>query len=190
MGPSSPWVGMRCLALGRGMVRHRLKIEVRPNELVQFPGLCIHCAQPAGAWMGVKKRISRVTREIDVPICNDCHHQLRSQSAEEKRIQRIGYLVTALASLLTLAITLPITPMVLDLTSRLLIGLLAGLFVARIVMIYFERARRQASPPVKQAIYDAARIVQFSWRATTFEFANETFSERFRTLNEALLMES
>jgi hypothetical protein len=32
-------------------------------------------------------------------------------------------------------------------------------------------------------------IANFSWRATTFEFVNETFADQFRAMNEARLME-
>ena len=44
--------------------------------------------------------------------------------------------------------------------------------------------------PDKQAILDAAQIETFSWRATTFEFRNQAFLERFKTINESSLMES
>jgi hypothetical protein len=43
--------------------------------------------------------------------------------------------------------------------------------------------------PAKQAIGQAARLANFTWRATTFEFENEQFAEQFRALNEARLME-
>jgi hypothetical protein len=54
----------------------------------------------------------------------------------------------------------------------------------------FQRAQQKAALPEKQAIRRSGRIVTFSWRATTFEFVNQTFAERFETLNESLLMET
>jgi hypothetical protein len=166
-----------------------VKIKVRPNQRVRFPGLCVHCAQPAAGHMGLKKRIGRVTRLIDVPLCAGCAQALRRRSAEEERLVKIGWLVSGLIFLLGLALALVFTPTALPFALRGFIALAVSLFTAAAVFIYFGRASFRMALAEKKAVSTAARISNFSWRATTFEFANEMFAERFKTLNESLLME-
>jgi hypothetical protein len=52
-----------------------------------------------------------------------------------------------------------------------------------------QRAQWKAALPEKQAVRGSAKVTNFSWRATTFEFTNETFAERFEAMNESVLME-
>jgi len=167
----------------------QIKIKVRPRSAVRFPGICVHCAQPAAGWMEVRKRIGRVTRLIEVPLCNRCASELRRQSGEEERLQKIGRLVGSALFLLALALILLLTPARLGFTLRLLIALSTATVLTTAVYLWFRRARFQAARPEKKAIRNSAGITTFSWRATTFEFNNETFAERFRDLNETLLME-
>lgn len=166
-----------------------VKIKVRANQSVQFPALCVHCAHPSKASLGLKKRIGRITRQIDVPLCDDCRGQLRRLSGEEERVQKLGRLMAGLLFVLTLAIALLTTPAGLSLTLRLLISFSLALFLAEIALVWSGKVRRQAALPVKQAIYESASIQTFSWRATTFLFENEIFCESFKALNESLLME-
>jgi len=167
-----------------------VKLKVRAEQAVRFPGLCVHCAQPATEWMGLKKRIGRIARSIDVPLCHDCRQQLGRMSGEEERLQKLGRLLALLALLLTTAVLLLLTPAAMAFILRLLIGLLGGLSAAELVFTLVRRAQRQAALPVKKEIRNSACIADFTWRATTFEFTNETFAEHFRAINEPLLMET
>ena len=166
----------------------QVKIKARPNRSVRFPGICVHCAQPAADWMGVRKRVGRVTRLIDVPLCRRCASELGRQSGEEERLQKVGRLVCGVLFLLALALILFLTPARLGFMLRLLIALLTASVLTTTVYLWYRRSYFQAARPEKKAIRNSASIANFSWRATTFEFSNETFAERFRDLNEALLM--
>lgn len=168
---------------------NEVKIKVRPLHAVRFPGICVHCAEPAAGWMEVRKRIGRATRLIDVPLCSRCAGELGRQSGEEERLQKISRLVCAALFLLALAFSLLLTPAGLGFMLRLLIALLAATLLTAAVFLWFRRARFRAALPEKKAIRGSAGITNFSWRATTFYFSNESFAERFRDLNEALLME-
>ena len=168
---------------------NQVKIKVRPQETVQFPGLCVHCGQPAPVAMPIRKRIGRTTRLIDVPLCLDCAQELRRQSADEERLQKIGRLVSAALFLLTLAVAILLTPASLAFLLRLLTGLLVAGAVTAVSLHFFRRATANAALPEKKAIRQSAQIATFSWRATTFNFENETFAERFKEINESLLME-
>lgn len=167
----------------------QIKIKVRPNKPVRFPGICVRCAQPAAGRMEVKKRMGRATRLIDVPLCSQCTGELRRTSGEEERLQKIGRLVCGLLFLLVFALGLLLTAAELGFILRLLIALSAAALVTTAVYLWFRRAQFRAARPEKKAIRESAGIVTFSWRATTFEFANETFRERFKALNESRLME-
>jgi hypothetical protein len=50
--------------------------------------------------------------------------------------------------------------------------------------------RLEAAKPEKKAILASAQMVEFSWRAATFEFENEDFSDGFLELNQEKLMEA
>ena len=170
-------------------MNHQVKIKVRPNQPVYFPPLCVHCAQPAAARMGLRRRIGRLTRMVDVPLCQDCHVELRRRSADEERLQKIGWLVSGVLFLLAVAFALVFTPVEFGFGLRLLLAALAALGLAGFVYWLFWRASTRAELPSKQAIRQSAGIANFSWRATTFEFDNQTFAEQFRAMNEARLME-
>lgn len=166
-----------------------VKIKVRPRQTVRFPAICVHCGRPAPAAMVVQKRISRITRRIAVPVCAGCAAQLGRRSYEEERLRKIGWLSGSGLFLLVLVLGLALVPAGWPLGLRLLlVGLLAAGATA-VLAALFRRQIRQAYLPEKKAVLEAARIQDFSWRATTFAFANETFSQRFREINEPLLME-
>ncbi len=167
----------------------QVKIKVRPKQTVKFPDVCVHCNQPASEMMLVRKRISRITRLIGVPVCLDCARQLARKSGEEERLQKLDWLVSGAVFLLVLAITLSLIPAGLAFWLRLLSAGLVGLAATAVSHTLFQRKIRSAYLQEKQAILASARIVNFSWRATTFTFENETFRERFIEINEPLLME-
>jgi hypothetical protein len=168
---------------------HQVKIKVRPNQPIHFPPLCVHCAQPAVAKMGLRRRIGRITRMVDVPLCKECHYELRRRSAEEERLQKIGWLVSGVLFLLVVAFALIFTPVEFGFGLRLLLAAFVALLLAGCVFWLFWRASARVELPSKQAIRQSADIANFSWRATTFEFDNETFADQFRKMNETQLME-
>lgn len=172
------------------LTMNQIKVKVRPEQDLQFPGLCVHCGNPAPASMPIHRRIGRTTRTIDVPLCTSCAQTITRRSGEEERLQKIGMLVGTAVFLITTAILLIATPAGLGFILRLLIALLIGGTLTFGVAAFFRRAISNAALPEKKAILQAAQIETFSWRATTFSFANDAFTERFVDINESLLMEN
>jgi hypothetical protein len=170
-------------------LNHQVKLKVRPNQSIHFPPLCVHCAQPAAAKMGLHRRIGRITRMIDVPLCQDCQYELRRRSSEEERLQKLGMVVSGILFLLVLAVSLILTPVELGFGLRFLMAALVALVLAGGLLLFFRRASARAELPAKQAIRQSVQIANFSWRATTLEFVNETFADQFLALIEARLME-
>lgn len=167
-----------------------IKVKVRPNQTIRFPGICVHCAQPATEAMQVKKRIGRATRLIKVPLCASCAHTLQRRAADEERWFKIGLLISGVIGLLILAVGLLITPVGWGMGMRLLFAFGASVIVGTAVFLLTTIQQKRVMLPEKRAILDAAHIETFSWRATTFEFRNQAFLERFKTINESSLMES
>ena len=167
----------------------RIKIKVRPQQTIPFPGICAHCSQPAPETMTLRQRYGRITRIIDIPLCSRCAGELNRRSAEEERLQKISWLVSGVLFLLGLAVTLLLTPAALSFGLRLLIALLVGGGLATGVLWGFRKPLANAALPEKQAIRQSVAIEGFSWRATTFAFENNLFADRFTELNETRLME-
>jgi hypothetical protein len=167
----------------------RIKIKVRPQQTIPFPGICVHCSQPAPETMTVKQRYGRITRLIDLPLCSRCAGELNRRSADEERLQKISWLVSGVLFLLGLAITLLLTPAALSFGLRLLIALLVGSGLATGALWGFRKPIANAALPEKQAIRQAVTIEGFTWRATTFAFENDLFADKFSELNAPRLME-
>jgi len=168
----------------------QVKIKARPDQQLTFPALCVHCAHPAVARMTVRKRLGRMTRLIDMPLCATCVTELGRQSGAEERLQKISRLLLGLAFGLILAFSLWQLPAELGWGLRLLVAFgLTGTAVSALYL-WLVRLRQQAALPEKQAIRQSAQIITFSWRAITFQFTNETFSQRFKQLNQSLIMNS
>ncbi|MBK7915537.1 MAG: hypothetical protein IPJ94_04640 [Chloroflexi bacterium] len=171
------------------MTNQTIKIKARPDEIIRFPGLCVHCAQPGATPLRLKKRHGRITRLVDVPLCPDCAQELTRKSGEEERLEKMGWAAAGITAVILLALGLLLTPAGLAVWLRLLVGLVAGLGGGTAVLLASRRLALQKALPAKLAILQSAQIETFSWRAVTFTFTNETFSERFRALNQPLLME-
>lgn len=167
----------------------RIKIKVRPQQTISFPGICVHCSQPAPNTMTLRQRYGRITRIIDVPLCSRCKGELNRRSADEERLQKISWLLGGVLSLLGLAVALLLTPAALSFGLRLLIALLVGGGLGTAVLWGFRQPIARAALPEKQAIRHAVAIEGFSWRATTFAFENDLFADRFTELNAPHLME-
>lgn len=168
----------------------QVKVKVRPNQTVRFPGICVHCAHPATESMQIKKRIGRVTRLIDVPLCAACSHVMRRRSGDEERWFKIGLFASSVIGMLVLAVSMFFTPVIWGMGLRFSVALLISLWVGTAVWLLCRHQQIRVSLPEKQAITKAARINTFSWRTTTFDFCNETFRDRFKIINESLLMDN
>lgn len=164
-----------------------VKIKARREDIVRFPGICVHCTQPATERLSIRKRIGRVTRFIDVPLCTACAQVVSRRSAVEEQLQKAVWLAVGIVGILLFAVGLLLTPSGMAFSLRLFIAGGVAAAAATAVWLLFRRAQAQAALPEKKAILSAARIETFSWRATTFTFENTTFAERFQTLNQSIL---
>lgn len=167
----------------------RLKVKVRPGGTIQFPGICVHCSQPANERLRLEKRTGRIIRLIDVPVCVNCSGELKRKSGEEERMERLGRASAVAIAVLVLIVALLALPAGLHLVLRLALSLLAALLCSIAVWNIFKRKSQNAIRAEKKAILESARLSEFSWRATTFEFDNDAFAEGVAELNEPLLME-
>ncbi|MGW8318708.1 MAG: hypothetical protein ACWGPS_05635 [Candidatus Promineifilaceae bacterium] len=167
-----------------------VKVKIRPGQSLRFPAVCVSCAQPASERMKLRKQSGRTVRFMDVPVCVQCAQELTRQSMEEERWQRISLVAAGAIAFLSLALLLVIKPDGLALLVWLLFSLPTALLLAAGVYGLLDRKRRAAARPEKKAILRAAQIMDFSWRATVFDFNNDTFAERFVVLNESVLIET
>jgi hypothetical protein len=161
----------------------QIKIKTRVGRPVRFPAVCVHCGKPAPERMRVHKRIGRTTRLVDVPLCAECAHETHRLSGEEERWHRLSWLFSAIAWLLAFLLLLLLMPVVLSPLLRLILAALAATAVAFACFRVCRRIALRHARPEKKAILGAARIRDFSWRATTFEFSNEHFAEHFAAEN-------
>ena len=139
--------------------------------------------------MSLRKRLGRITRTIDVPLCRDCRRELTRQSGDEERLGKIGRLAAGGVFVVAVFLVLLLVPAEITWLLRLLVALGLGVVLGQLALLLFQRTQQRAALPEKRAIRQSAQIVTFSWRATTFEFVNQTFAERFETMNESLLMD-
>ncbi len=167
-----------------------VKVKVRPGRTLQFPGICVHCSRSASERLSLKRRRGRLTRLIDVPLCDQCAAQLRRKSGEEERLGRLGRFVSVLAGLLSLVIVYILSPGGMPVILRLIIALALGLVLGAVVLFFFRRRSLAAAHEEKLAILESARLTEFSWRATTFQFHNDEFAVAFVRLNESRVMNS
>lgn len=122
-------------------------------------------------------------------MCVDCAREVNRQSGEEERLEKLGRLVTGIVGAVVFFLTLLWLPAGLALWLRIFIALMMAVFAGVITSTLFGRRCQEAARPEKRAILDSTRIANFSWRATTFEFENETFAGSFAELNEPQLMD-
>lgn len=168
----------------------QIKIKVRPNDTVRFPGLCVNCGLPAGKSMELQQRDGRIVRQIAVPLCEQCAAYLERESGEEERLRKLSKLAMIVTGVLAAMLLFLLMPAALGLGLQLILALIGGVLVAALVRWIFQDFIKRAALPEKKAIWESARINSFSWRTATFEFSNESFVERFVELNEPLLVES
>ncbi len=166
-----------------------VKVKVRPGGSVQFPGICANCSQPATERMELRRRSGRRTRFIDVPVCSDCFRELGKESGEEERLRRLARVLAVAVFALVATLVFAFFYRLIPLLAAFIVAMALAALVATALNIFLRRRRIKAARPEKKAILASTGLVGFSWRATTFEFENEEFSERFTELNRERLME-
>jgi len=167
-----------------------VKVKIRPGNSLEFPAICVHCSREASEQMPLKKRRGRLTRLIDVPLCDQCAAELRRKSGEEERLGRLGRFVAVIAGVLALVAGYLLSPNGMSPLLRLVVALVLGSITGLSVLAYFQRRSLAAAHAEKLAIIDSAKMTDFSWRATTFRFDNDDFAQRFASINESRLMEA
>jgi hypothetical protein len=165
-----------------------VKVKVKPGDALQFPGICANCSQPAAEWMAVKNWGGRLLRRIDVPVCKECARLLRRRSWHEERWTKLGWFLAGGAAVLVLLLAFFVLFAALPFGIRLILALLAAGLAAYDGWAFARRKGLSATIPEKKAVLAAARISDFSWWTTTFEFGNDRFAERFIDLNRRILV--
>lgn len=166
-----------------------VKVEVQPGEALRFPQQCVNCGREPVDSMRLQKRRGRVTRQIDVPLCADCVQELQRLSGDEERWLRMGWFFGAVSFLLGLVLFLLFLPGWLAFWPRLLMAAIIAGAAAAAVTLYIRRRSLEKARPEKIAVRNSARLADFSWRATTFEFEDEEFAGEFIELNKEKLLE-
>jgi hypothetical protein len=138
--------------------------------------------------MPIRHRVGRRTRLLDVPVCPECLAALQQQSAAEERTIRLSWLLTGAAALLGMLLGWFLLPASLLVGLHLAAALGLGVALGTTVWTWSRRDLTAKARPEKQDVLASARIVHFSWRAATFEFANESYAEAFTALNKDRLM--
>lgn len=167
----------------------RVKIRVKPGEVIRFPASCVNCGREADLGWTVTKRDASLQRSIKLPLCDNCQHELKRKSAAEERLEKIGLIVAVALGLLFFVLTLLLIPNSISAWLRLPLAVILAIVMAMAALGFFLRRSKQAARPEKLNIKNSARICEFSWRATTFEFRDELFAEIVCRLNEPQLME-
>lgn len=173
-----------------GSMGQLVKVEVQPGEAVRFPQQCVNCGREPADSMRLQKRRGRVTRQIDVPLCADCRQELQRLSGDEERWLRMGWFFGAVSFVLGLILLLLFLPAWLAFVLRLLLAIVIAGAVALTVTLTFRRRSAEKARPEKLAVINAARLADFSWRATTFEFEDEQYAGEFIELNKDKLLET
>lgn len=166
----------------------QVKVKVKPGDPLQFPGICVHCSQAAAYWMPVKKWGGRLLRRVDVPVCKECARLLGRRSWQEERWAKAGWILAVVTAVLVLSLAFFLLFAPLPSAFRLTLALLAAVLAGYGVWAFARRKGLSAALPEKKTVLAAARITDFSWWSTTFEFDNDHFAERFVELNRTILI--
>lgn len=162
----------------------QVKLKVKAGQVVQFPGECVHCGNPAGATLTLRKRIGRVNRQIALPLCLDCSKELSRLSGDEERWRTLSWLAAGLAWFGLTLLGLLLLPAGLPVLLRLGLVVVPAGIIANIIRQNIQNSSLKRARPEKREILNAAKIITFSWRTTTFDFANEAFATKVITLNQ------
>ncbi len=138
--------------------------------------------------MPLKKWDGRLYRRIDVPVCKACVRLLGRRSWQEERWTKIGWVLAVVAAVLFFSLAFFLLfaslPFVVRFTLSLLMAGLAGYDS----WAFARRRGLSATIPEKKTVLASARISDFSWWTTTFEFGNDSFAGRFIDLNKGIVV--
>lgn len=166
----------------------QVQVKVKPGESLHFPGICANCSQTAAYWMPVKKWGGYIFRRIDMPVCKECARLLGRRSWKEERWDKIGLIAAVIAAVLVLLLAFLIFFAPLPFLARFILALLAAGLAGYDAWVFTRRKKLSAALPEKKTVLASARITDFSWWTTTFEFGNDHFAERFIDLNRTILV--
>lgn len=100
----------------------------------------------------------------------------------------MGWVAAVIAAVLILLLALFLLFAPLPFAVRLILALLMAGLAGYDVWAFARRKRLSATIPEKKTVLASARITNFSWWTTTFEFGNDYFAERFIDLNRTILV--
>ena len=166
-----------------------VKVKVQPGQSVPFPGICVHSLETAVATLPIQSRRGRVTRTISVPIAASTWRKLNQETEAERRWGLTGRILAVVLGLAALFLAPYLIPTIVAFWLRVVIGIAVAILLAFISLRLCGLMSLRHADPEKIAILNAVKMDQFSWRATTFAFANEAYAEQFRELNEPYLMD-
>lgn len=159
-------------------------VKARPGDPIRFPNLCVNCAAEAQQIMEIERRAGRLTRLVEVPLCQACYRQLHLRSAREEQLQRLGRVLLFLFFAIALAAILLVTPASLGFALRAALAIALALLPTAVGYYFLQRALRQARLPQKVDVLSAVTIQEFTPQAVTFAFDNEDVAGQFLELNE------
>lgn len=163
---------------------------VKPNQQIQLPAICVHCAKPAHQTIKIEKKDRQRVRSLAVPACDPCAKTVNRKSMQEEQRQRMALLIGLGVGLLALATILLFTPVTFRFGVRLMFGISGGMILGTAVWFPIFKSSQKAILPEKHNILQSAQIGEFDHQKNTFIFNNPTFAERFSLLNKSLQMEN
>ncbi len=166
----------------------KVRVKVRPEHRLKFPSFCAHCGQPAIEYMKIAKRKGTTTRLIKIPICSDCFQAVSRKTWAEERWLRLGKAVTIVVAIAILATGYVLLPAEFPGWFRLASAAILSLLIALGLRGIYKQRSADMAHPDKKAILGSAKMMNFSWRVTTFFFSRMDFTERFIELNKEKLM--
>src|SRR5690606_8811416 len=136
----------------------------------------------------LRRRLGRVTREVDVPLCDDCQQEVRRLSGDEERRRKLGWLAAGLAFLIVFLVLFLLLPSGFPMALRLLLPLGLAALTAGALCTVFRRSSLHYVRPGEQASLGAGPLSGFSWRTMTLAFADEAYERQFADVNESPLI--
>lgn len=165
-----------------------IRVKVRPDHRLKFPAICAHCGRSATQDLKIAKRKGTTTRLIKIPICIECYQTVSRKTWAEERWLRLGKVATISVAILIMVAGYFLLPTEFPGWFRLISTAILSLLIALALRGIYRQRSADMVHPEKKAILASAKILNFSWRVTTFFFSRMDFAERFTELNEDKLM--
>jgi len=116
-----------------------LKVKVKPGKTLIFPAECVHCSRPVTSRMQLRKRKGRLTRLIDVPLCETCAGELKRRSFQEERLARVSWVAAVAVTLASLIFIILLLPSGLVTWLKVLIALFLSLGIGAAILAMEEK---------------------------------------------------